>query len=69
MLDDVLELTNRQRRKLISLATTVRTPTKVWLAERLEALSSDEWFSEGRKKAETKKRSISKTTGESTVQI
>lgn len=49
MLDDVHELTNRQRRKLIYLATTVRAPTKVWIAERLEALSSDDWFSEGDK--------------------
>jgi len=54
MLDDVHELTNRQRRKLISLATTVRVPTKVWIAERLEALSSDDWFSEGEKEGRDK---------------
>ena len=54
MLDDVHELTNRQRRKLISLATTVRAPTKVWVAERLEALSSDDWFSDGEKEGRDK---------------
>lgn len=49
MLDDVHELAPRQRRKLISSISTARPPTHMWMAERLEALSTEDWFSEGNK--------------------
>lgn len=47
MLDDVHELAPRQRKKLISLISAARSPTQLWIAERLEALSTEDWFSEG----------------------
>ncbi|MBL7061947.1 MAG: hypothetical protein ISS54_04350 [Dehalococcoidia bacterium] len=49
MLDDVHELAPRQRKKLISLISATRSPTQLWIAERLEALSTEDWFSEGNK--------------------
>lgn len=47
MLDDVQKLTALQRKKLLSLIVDLRAPTKVWIAERLEALSTDELLSPG----------------------
>jgi hypothetical protein len=47
MLDDVNKLSRYQRTKLLSLITDGRAPTKVWLAERLESLSTKELMSDG----------------------
>jgi hypothetical protein len=47
MLDDVQKLTARQRKRLLALIVDLRAPTNVWIAERLEALSTDELLSPG----------------------
>lgn len=47
MFDDVHKLTARQRRRLLSLLADLRAPTRVWVAERLAALTVDEIISEG----------------------
>lgn len=49
MLDDVHLLSVTQRAALRKLLATLRAPTTVWLAERLEALSVTEHFGEGNK--------------------
>jgi hypothetical protein len=50
MLDDVHKLAPQQRSKLVSIISTMRSPTQIWIAERLEALTTEDWFSEGNKK-------------------
>jgi len=47
MLDDVHQLTVKQRRWLFDSIVTYRAPVAVWLAERLEALTVDELLSPG----------------------
>jgi hypothetical protein len=47
MLDDVHKLAKRQRRKLLELLADLRAPVPVWVAERLEALTTNELLSEG----------------------
>lgn len=49
MLDEVHKLTIRQRRKLLAVLVESRAPTKVWMAERLEALGIDNLRPEGTK--------------------
>jgi hypothetical protein len=49
MFDDVHKLTFRQRQKLLDLISTSRSPTNVWISERLEALTTDEVLSQGNK--------------------
>ena len=47
MLDDVHKLTSKQRTALRDSLANSRTATGVWLAERLQALTSDELLAEG----------------------
>lgn len=47
MLDDVHELTSKQRQNLFEMVTTIRLPVGIWLAERLEALSQEELLTTG----------------------
>jgi hypothetical protein len=47
MLDDLQQLTHRQRSRLLKTLADQRTGVAVWLAERFEALSSDEMFESG----------------------
>lgn len=49
MLDDVQKLTHSQRRYLIDNIIEARSPVGVWIAERFEALSTDEMLSSGAK--------------------
>lgn len=47
MLDDLQQLTHRQRSKLLKTLADQRAGVAVWLAERFEALSSDEMLASG----------------------
>ncbi|MEO8350636.1 MAG: hypothetical protein ABI680_02825 [Chthoniobacteraceae bacterium] len=47
MLDDVHKLTATQRRWLVTTVLSARNSTPVWIAERLEALSTDELLASG----------------------
>lgn len=47
MLDDLQHLTHRQRSKLLKTLADQRAGVAVWLAERFEALSSDEMLASG----------------------
>lgn len=47
MLDDLQQLTHRQRGRLLKTMAEQRTGVAVWLAERFEALSSDEMLESG----------------------
>jgi hypothetical protein len=47
MLDDIHKLTKSQRRLLIETVIESRSPIGVWIAERFEALSTEEMLAEG----------------------
>lgn len=47
MLDDVQKLTRRQRERLFQTLIDARSPVGVWIAERFEALSTEEMLSSG----------------------
>ncbi len=47
MLDDVHRLTREQRRRLLDALIGLRNPGGVWIAERFEALSTDELLASG----------------------
>jgi hypothetical protein len=47
LLDDVHKLTHRQRERLLQTVIELRSPTGLWIAERFEALSTDEMLSSG----------------------
>ncbi len=47
MLDDIHKLTKSQRRLLIESVIELRSPVGVWIAERFEALSTEEMLAEG----------------------
>jgi hypothetical protein len=47
LLDDVHHLTHRQRSRVLKVVAELRTGVGIWLAERFEALSSDEMLSSG----------------------
>jgi hypothetical protein len=47
LLDDVHKLTNLQRERLLQTVLELRSPTGIWVAERFEALSTDEMLSSG----------------------
>ena len=47
MLDDVHVLAAKQRKELLDNIIKLRPPVKVWVSERLEALSTVEFFSRG----------------------
>ena len=47
LLDDVHKLTNLQRERLLQTVIELRSPTGIWVAERFEALSTDEMLSSG----------------------
>jgi len=45
LLDDVHHLTHRQRSRVLKVVAELRAGVGIWLAERFEALSSDEMLS------------------------
>jgi hypothetical protein len=47
LLDDVHHLTHRQRSRVLRVVAELRSGVGIWLAERFEALSSDEMLSSG----------------------
>ena len=47
LLDDVHKLASKQREWLLDTILTMRSPTTVWIAERLEALNVDKLLSSG----------------------
>jgi hypothetical protein len=47
LLDDVHHLTHRQRSRVLKVVAELRAGVGIWLAERFEALSSDEMLSSG----------------------
>lgn len=47
MLDDVQKLTRKQRERLLQAVIEIRSPAGVWVAERFEALGTDEMLSSG----------------------
>jgi hypothetical protein len=47
LLDDVHHLTHRQRTRVLKVVSDLRSGVGIWLAERFEALSSDEMLSSG----------------------
>jgi hypothetical protein len=47
MLDDVHKLTNLQRERLVQTVIDLRSPVGIWIAERFEALSTNEMLSLG----------------------
>ena len=47
MLDDLQNLTHRQRRTLLRSVSIQRAGVAIWLAERFEALSLDEMLASG----------------------
>jgi hypothetical protein len=49
LLDDVHQLSARQRKLLMGIILAERTPTAVWVAERREALTPEELLAEGAK--------------------
>ncbi len=49
LLDDFNFLTFRQRKELLELIARLRAPTSIWLAERLNALTTDEVLAQGTK--------------------
>lgn len=49
MLDDVQKLTRRQRERLFQILIEARSPVGVWIAERFEALTTEEMLSSGAK--------------------
>lgn len=50
MFDDVEKLTRWQRERLFQAVIEARSPTGVWIAERFEALSTDEMLASGARK-------------------
>jgi hypothetical protein len=47
LLDDAHKLTNQQRERLLQTVIDLRSPTSIWIAERFEALTTDEMLSSG----------------------
>jgi hypothetical protein len=47
LLDDIHKLTNSQRERLLQTVIDLRSPTGIWIAERFEALSTNEMLSSG----------------------
>lgn len=47
MFDDVQKLTRKQRERLLQSLIEIRSPSGVWVAERFEALGTDEMLSSG----------------------
>ncbi len=58
MLDDIQELSLSQRRRLLGSVINARSQTGFWLAERLEALESDEMLASGAKEGRDYKEII-----------